>query len=163
MGHPKKQKRKYEKPKRPFDKERIEREKKLKRDYSLRRKKEILRTESILRNFRRRARSLQAEPDEEKEKELLEKLNKLGLSCSKLEDVLSIRLEDILSRRLQNMVYKKGLATNTKEARQFIVHGHVLVKNKKVFWPGYLVPTRLEDMIELKSKIKRKMQDTEKR
>jgi len=162
MGHPKKQKRKYEKPKRSFDKERIEREEKLKRDYGLRRKKEILKAESILRNFWRRARSLQAEPDEEKEKELLEKLNKFGLDCSKLDDVLRIRLEDILSRRLQNIVYKKNLANSIKEARQLVVHGHVLVNNRKVLWPGYLVPTKLEDRIELKGKIKGKMQSAAK-
>lgn len=158
MGHPKKQRKKYEKPKRPFDKERIEREKKLKMEYGLRRKKEILRAESILRNFRRRARSLQAEHDEEKGKVLLEKLNKLGLKCSKPEDVLGIRLEDILSRRLQNIVYKKNLAKSIIEARQLIVHGHVLINNKRVLWPGYLVPTELENKIELKSKIKEKMQ-----
>jgi small subunit ribosomal protein S4 len=157
MGHPKKQKRKFEKPRRPFDKERIEREEKIRRDYGLRRKKEILRAEGIVRDFRRRARSLQAEPDEEKEKELLEKLNKLGLECSKLEDVLGIKLEDILSRRLQNIIYKKNLANSIKEARQFIIHGHVMVNKRKILWPGYLVPTKLEDSIELKNKIKEKM------
>jgi small subunit ribosomal protein S4 len=157
MGHPKKQKRKFEKPRRPFDKERIEREEKIRRDYGLRRKREILRAEGIVRDFRRRARSLQAEPDEEKEKELLEKLNKLGLECSKLEDVLGIKLEDILSRRLQNIIYKKNLANSIKEARQFIIHGHVMVNKRKILWPGYLVPTKLEDSIELKNKIKEKM------
>jgi small subunit ribosomal protein S4 len=157
MGHPKKQKRKFEKPRRPFDKERIEREEKIRRDYGLRRKREILRAEGIVRDFRRRARSLQAEPDEEKEKELLEKLNKLGLECSKLEDVLGIKLEDLLSRRLQNIIYKKNLAKSIKEARQFIIHGHVMVNKRKILWPGYLVPTKLEDSIELKSKLKEKM------
>jgi small subunit ribosomal protein S4 len=158
MGHPKKQRKKFEKPKRPYDKERIEREEKVKRDYGLRRKKEILRAEGIVRNFRRRARSLQAEPDEEEEKKLLEKLNKLGLTCSKLEDVLSLKLEDLLSRRLQNIVYKKNLANSVKEARQFIVHGHVTVNKRKVLWPGYLVPPEQEGEIELRGKIKEKIQ-----
>ncbi len=158
MGHPKKQRKKFEKPKRPFDKERLEREEKVRRDYGLRRKKEILRAESIVRNFRRRARSLQAEPDKEEEKKLLEKLNKLGLSCSKLDDVLSLKLEDLLSRRLQHIVYKKNLANSIKEARQYIVHGHVTVNKRKVLWPGYLVPTGLEGEIELRNKIKEKIQ-----
>ncbi len=39
----KKQRKKYEVPKRPWDKERIEKEKKLKKDYGLKRKKEIWR------------------------------------------------------------------------------------------------------------------------
>ncbi len=50
----KKQRKKYERPKRPWDKERIESEKKLKETYGLRRKNEIWRAESILRNYRRR-------------------------------------------------------------------------------------------------------------
>ena len=40
MGHPKKQRKKYENPKKPFDKARIETEKKIKKDFGLRRKHE---------------------------------------------------------------------------------------------------------------------------
>ena len=60
MGHPKKQRRKYEGPKRPFDKQRIERERKILNDYGLRRKREIWKSEGILRDFRTRARELLA-------------------------------------------------------------------------------------------------------
>ena len=59
----KKQRRKYSRPKRPWDKERIERERKVLRGYGLRRKKEIWRMEAILRDFRRRARELVANKD----------------------------------------------------------------------------------------------------
>ena len=70
----KRQQKKYEKPLRPWDKGRIETEKKLKQDYGLRRKKEIWRAESILRNYRRLARNLAAKRDKPKEKILLDKL-----------------------------------------------------------------------------------------
>lgn len=157
MGHPKKQRRKYERPKRPYDRERIERERKLLQDYGLRRKKEIWTAESILRDFRRRARELQAKKDEKKEKELLEKLNKLGIRCSTLDDVLSITLKDVLARRLQTIVQKKDLASSVKHARQLITHGHILVNGRKVKWPSYIVPAELENSIgtDLKTNLKK--------
>ena len=148
MGHPKKQRRKYERPKRPYDRERIERERKLLQDYGLRRKKEIWVAESILRNFRRRARELQAKSSERKEKELLKRLNKLGIKCSTLDDVLSVTLKDILARRLQTIVHKKNLANSVKHARQMITHGHIVVGGRKSRWPGYIVPADMENKIE---------------
>ncbi len=163
MGHPKKQRSKYTRPKRPFDKDRIDSEKKVSRDLGLKRKKEIWKAESILRDFRRRARELQATPDEKKKKELFKKLNSLGLNVNSLEDVLEISLEDILSRRLQTIVYKKGITNSIIQARHLIVHGHVTVGKKKVLWPGYIVPVDLEDKIELNQKISTKLiEDTAK-
>ncbi len=157
MGHPKKQRRKYERPKRPYDKVRIEREKKLLQDYGLRRKKEIWRAESILRNFRRRARELQAMRNEKMEQELLQKLNKLGINVSIVDDVLGIRLENILSRRLQTIVYKKGIANTPKQSRQMIVHGHVYIDNRKILWPSYLVKSDEESKIKINPKIRTEM------
>lgn len=154
MGHPKKQRKKYQRPKRPFDKARIEREKNTKMSFGLRRKKEIWRSESILRNFRRRARELQASKDEKKEKDLFLKLARMGIKCSKLEDVLDAKLDDILSRRLQTLVFKKGYASTVKKARQLIVHGHITVDSRKVKFPGYIVPPELEEKIGMNPKIK---------
>lgn len=152
MGHPKKQRRKYESPFKPFDKNRIESEKKLLVNYGLRRKHEIRRAEDILRNFRRRARELQARPDEKMQKELLEKLNKLGIRCEKLEDILGITLDHVLSRRLQTIVYKK-FSKKPKLARQLITHGHIRVAGRKVSWPSYMVPLELENKIVLNAKL----------
>ena len=152
MGHPKKQRRKYERPKRPYDKERIEKEKALLKEFGLRRKNEIWRAESILRNFRRRARDLQAKEDEKKTKELMGKLGVLGLLSEKsgLEDVLGLKIEDVLSRRLQTLVHKKGVTA--KHARQLIVHGHVKIDDRKARWPSYLVPVKMESKIMLNLK-----------
>lgn len=79
------------------------------REYGLRRKREIWKAESILREYRRRARELAAKKDKEGEKVLLEKLNRLGLleKNAELDDVLSLSLEKILDRRLQTIVFKK--------------------------------------------------------
>ena len=63
----KRQQKKYERPLRPWDRPRIEAEKKIKQDYGLRRKKEIWKAQAILRNFRRLARELRAKKDKEKE------------------------------------------------------------------------------------------------
>lgn len=158
MGQPKRQRKKYSRPKEPFDKDRIDREKEILKAYGLKRKHEIQRAEAILRNFRRRARDLQATHDEKKKKELFEKLNRMGLidRDAKLKDVLGINLDSILSRRLQTILHKKALANSVKQARQLIVHGHVIVNQRKIVWPSYLVPAELEDKIEIKhiSKIK---------
>ena len=154
MGHPKKHRRKYAKPKKPYYKDRIENEKKLKQEFGLRRKQEIWRAESILRNFRRRARELQAYENEKKKKDLLSKLNRLGIHATSLEDVLEIKLEDILSRRLQSIVNKKSISNNIKQARQLIVHGHVFIENNKIRYPSYMVPAELEDKITINPKMK---------
>ncbi|MEM7819716.1 MAG: 30S ribosomal protein S4 [Candidatus Aenigmatarchaeota archaeon] len=153
MGHPKKQRKKYESPKKPYDKSRIESEKKIKQIFGLRRKHEIWRAEGILRNFRRRARELQAIHDETAKKMLFEKLRSIGLPCSSLEDVLELKLEDILSRRLQTIIHKKGFANSIKHARQLIVHGHVYVAGKRIVWPSYIVKKNEEDKITLNPKI----------
>lgn len=149
MGHPKKFRKKYERPKKPYDKARIESERKILENFGLRRKREIWRAEGIVRDFRRRARALQAKSSKQAERELLERLNKLGLRCSRLDDALQIGLDDILSRRLQTIIFRKGLANSMKHARQLIVHGHVTVRDKKIFWPSYIVEKELEEKISL--------------
>ncbi|NOZ81581.1 MAG: 30S ribosomal protein S4 [Candidatus Micrarchaeota archaeon] len=146
--------RKYETPKKPYDKARIEKEKELLEKYGLRRKREIWRAESILRRIRRRAREILAHRDEAKEKELVEKVVKMGLLSGEpaVEDILGLTVEDILERRLQTLVYRKGLARTPKQARQFIVHGHIAVDGRKAVWPGMLVPKDMEEKISFYKK-----------
>ncbi|MFH8080334.1 MAG: 30S ribosomal protein S4 [Candidatus Aenigmatarchaeota archaeon] len=139
----------YRKPRKPWDKARIEEEKKLMKKYGLRRKKEIWRAEALLRSFRQRARNLSAKRNEEEEKKLLDKLYRLGLleKGAKLNDVLSLTVEDILERRLQTIVAKKGLANTPKQARQYIVHGHIGINGRRIKFPGMLVTRDVEDKI----------------
>jgi small subunit ribosomal protein S4 len=44
-----------------------------------------------------------------------------------------------LERRLDNVFYRLKMATSRSQARQLIVHGHVLVNGKKVSSPSYQV------------------------
>lgn len=145
----KRQTRKYNRPLKPWDKERLEAEKKFSLDYGLRRKKEIWRAESVLRNFRRMARELEAKKDKENEAILLGRLSRMGLieKTSTLDDVLALTLEKLLDRRLQTVVYKKGIANTLKQARQYIVHGHIAVDGSRVRWPSHIVKTDEESKV----------------
>ena len=44
----------------------------------------------------------------------------------------------MLETRLDNLVYRLGLATTRRQARQIVNHGHILVDGKKVDIPSYL-------------------------
>ena len=44
----------------------------------------------------------------------------------------------LLESRLDNLVYRLGLATTRRQARQLVNHGHILVDGKKVDIPSYL-------------------------
>lgn len=48
-------------------------------------------------------------------------------------------LLNLLERRLDNTVYRLKLSTSRTQARQIIVHGHILVNGKKVYSPSFLV------------------------
>lgn len=147
-------KKKLKKPRKPWDKERIEREKEIIKKFGLRRKREIWKAESILRNFRRRARELAASGNKEEEKTLLEKLSRMGLLKNKagLSDVLGLNVESIIERRLQTIVFKKGLANSPKHARQFITHGHIAIDGRRTIYPSYLIPVELEKKISFYKK-----------
>ncbi|MBN2250713.1 MAG: 30S ribosomal protein S4 [Candidatus Altiarchaeota archaeon] len=158
MGDPKRRRRRYSRPKHPWRAERITEEKEIQRKYGLKNKSEIWRARSSMARFRQQARSLLASTGENVEKEkkqLLDKLNKLGILESRsLDDVLALTVEDLLERRLQTFVYKKGLANTPKQARQLVVHGHVYIGAKKVNVPRYPVPQDEEDLIKIDEKIK---------
>ncbi len=154
MGDPKRIRRKYETPSHPWQAERIQEEKKLQSEYGLRNKREIWKAQAMLRGFRRQARELLAQRSEQarrQEKQLLDKLVRLNIlkEGSTLDDVLSLTVRDVLNRRLQTLVYKKGLAYTVKQARQFIVHGHIAVAGRKVTSPSYMVTGDEEDKIEI--------------
>lgn len=50
-----------------------------------------------------------------------------------------VELLVLLERRLDNVVYKAGLTTSRKTARQAISHGHIFVNGRKVDRVGFLV------------------------
>ncbi|MDP2717344.1 MAG: 30S ribosomal protein S4, partial [Candidatus Micrarchaeota archaeon] len=64
-----------------------------------------------------------------------------------VDDVLLLTPRDILSRRLQTVVMRKHLARTNRQARQFIVHGHIAVGGNRVTSPSYLVSFEEEDHV----------------
>jgi len=57
----------------------------------------------------------------------------------------------MLERRLDNAVCRAGFASSRAQARQIVLHGHVLVNSKKVNIPSYLV--KVGEEIALKDKM----------
>jgi len=45
----------------------------------------------------------------------------------------------LLERRIDNVVYRMRFASSRSQARQLVLHGHVLVNGKKITIPSYLV------------------------
>ncbi|HAT53783.1 MAG TPA: 30S ribosomal protein S4 [Lactobacillus sp.] len=58
----------------------------------------------------------------------------------------------LLERRLDNMVYRLGLATTRRQARQLVNHGHITVDGKRVDIPSYEVKVGQEIAVRDKSK-----------
>lgn len=147
---------KYLKPKKPWDKSRIIEEKEIMKKYGLKNKKEIWRAEAYIKKLREIAKKLIVE-SEEKKREFINRLAEYGFveSNATIDDVFALDKKKILDRRLQTIVYKKGLANTIKQARQFIVHGHVFLKGNKIDVPGYLVKLDEEAFIDILPKIKK--------
>ena len=58
----------------------------------------------------------------------------------------------LLERRLDNMVYRLGLATTRRQARQLVNHGHITVDRKRVDIPSYEVKVGQVIAVREKSK-----------
>ena len=59
----------------------------------------------------------------------------------------------MLESRLDNVVYRLGFAPSRKAGRQMISHGHVLVNNKAVNIPSYIL--RPGDVVQVREKSKK--------
>jgi len=59
--------------------------------------------------------------------------------ASKMKGSTGDNFISLLERRLDNVVYRMGFASSRAQARQLIVHGHILVDGRKVNIPSYLV------------------------
>jgi small subunit ribosomal protein S4 len=153
MGDPKKRRKQYTTPIHPWQKVRIDDEKVLTYEYGLKNKKEIWKLASKTRDFARQAKKLIADTSEQGElekKQLITRLVSLHILApdADLDDVLGLQTKDLMERRLQTIVMKKGLSNSMKEARQLIVHGHVMVSGTKITVPSYLVKKDEETTIK---------------
>ena len=154
MGDPKTSRKIWKKPKRPLNYDLKMDELKTLGTFGLKTKQELWKTQTELSRVRLQARSLLAlRQDERKRKEptLMQSLTKIGVvdQNSTLDDVLNLQVNDLLSRRLQTMVQRKLFFKTPYQARQAIVHGHVMIGDSVITIPSYTVKTEEEDKIHL--------------
>ena len=68
--------------------------------------------------------------------------------ADKTEGMAGENLLSLLERRFDNVIYRIGLASSRKEARQLVTHGHFRLNGKKVNIPSLIV--RAGDVITLR-------------
>lgn len=153
MGDPKKIRKKYETPVHPWQKTRIVEEIALLKEYGLKNKKEIWKFTSFLKKYKNQAKKLIAmhgsQADLER-KQMMDKLKSYGLIMpgnETFDAIFSLQIKDVLDKMLQVVVFKKSLARSPKQARQFITHGHVVIGNRKITSPRYLVHVKEKSQI----------------
>ncbi len=146
MGDPRKVRKKFSKPRHPWQKERIDAEKEIKKEYGIRRKDEIWKMNSMLKNFHDVAKKVVAQSakgvGEKQRDQLLTRLFRLGILKQRettTDAILTLALKDVMERRLQTLVFRKRLSHTPLQARQFITHGHISVGGRKVTAPSYIV------------------------
>jgi len=153
MGDPKFPRKKYKTPGHPWQKERLEKEAELIRDYGIKNKRELWKMDTLRKRFHYIVKSSIADQSKQAQLErqkLLDKLFRLGLierPDVDIDRVLSIELKNVLERRLQTLVYRKKLANSITQARQMIVHGHIYVGDRKVTSPSYITSKEEEARI----------------
>ncbi|MEK6820724.1 MAG: 30S ribosomal protein S4 [Nanoarchaeota archaeon] len=142
-----KKRKKYSKPRKLYDKIRIEEENELVKKYGLKNKREIWKADSAVERIRSQAKKLITSSQEE-QKKLIKKLSRLGFKVEKIADILALKKEDWLKRRLQSVLIARK-KVKPREARQLIAHKHVSINREIVNIPSYLVKVDEEDKIEI--------------
>jgi small subunit ribosomal protein S4 len=140
----------YVKPRKLYIATRIKEENVLLKKYGLKSKREIWKTLAKISYFRSRAKAL-AKASQEEQQLLFSKLQNLGLKTFSTADVLALTLDNLLERRLSTVVFRKGLANSPQHARQLIVHKKILIENKVLDVPSYIVPVEEESKITVKA------------
>ena len=154
MGDPKTSRKVWKKPKRPLNYDLKMDELKTLGTFGLKTKQELWKTQTELSRVRLQARSLLALRQEERKRKepiLMQSLTKIGLvdEGSTLDDVLNLQINDLLSRRLQTITQRKLFFKTPYQARQAIVHGHIMIGDNVVTIPSYIVKTEEEAKIHL--------------
>ena len=154
MGDTKLPRRTWKKPKRPLNFDLKMEELKTLGSFGLKTKRELWKARTELSRIRNQARSLLALQKEIRDKEepiLIKSLSRNGLvqNDATLDDVLNLEINDLLSRRLQSFVMKKFNFQTPYQARQAITHGHIMIGDKKVNIPSYVVKVNEEDIVKL--------------
>lgn len=136
-------------PRKLYQKDRILAENGLVKKYGLKNKREVWKTEAQISYFRTRAKKLVDSAMEEQEI-FITNLKMLGLNVNSLTEVLALGVEDLLKRNLISVVVSKNLANTPKQARQMITHKKIIVGNKMISSPRYIVKVWEESKIVIK-------------
>ena len=167
MGDPKYPRKVWRKPKRPLNYDLKMDELQTLGTFGLRTKRELWKAHTELSRVRQQARSLLALTQEaraEKEPILLKSLARIGLVSenASLDDILNLKPTDLLARRLQTIVSKKLGFKTPYQARQAVIHGHIMVGDRKVDIPSYTVTVAEEDSVKFspESKIPEMLEKT---
>ncbi|NIP61625.1 MAG: 30S ribosomal protein S4 [Nitrosopumilaceae archaeon] len=152
MGDPKYPRRNWRRPKRPLNYDLKMEELKTLGTFGLKTKRELWKAHTELSRIRKQARALLALREEvrkEKEPILMKSLTRAGLvkEGSTLDDVLNLQVTDLLSRRLQTIVQSKLGFKTPYQARQAVIHRHIMVGDKIVDIPSYTVKAGEENEI----------------
>ena len=151
MGDIKKKRKMFSRPKKLFDRARMDEENVLIKRYGLKNKREIWKAKTAVSKLRQRAKKLIGKEVGEQQG-FFDKLSKMGIVVRDVSDVLALTEENLFERRLQTVLFKKKMANTVKGARQLIVHKNVLVDGNVVNIPSFIVTRDLEDKISLKER-----------
>lgn len=80
--------------------------------------------------------------------------------ASRSKGVTGSKLLELLERRLDNVIFRSCFVSSRPEGRQMVMHGHVLVNNRKVDIPSYSVKTGDTIVIKPKEKIVERVKES---
>merc|ERR1712031_97325 len=143
-------------PRRSYDKERLDAELKLIGTYGLKNKREIWRVGLVLSKVRAVARQLLTMEERDTRRifqgqALMRRMIRYGIleeDKQRLDYVLALKLEDFMERRLQTLVFKRGLAKSIHHARVLIKQKHIRVGRQIVDVPSFMVRVESQPHIE---------------
>ena len=146
----------FKRPKKPFEKERLDMELNSVGKYGLQNKREYLTVQYALAKIRKAARELLTLDRSDSRRvfegeALLKRMMRLGVlkpEEGSLDFILSLKTEQLLERRLQTVVFKRHMANSVHHSRVLIRQRHIAVGKQLVNIPSFLVRVASEPHVQ---------------